>query len=85
MENFLLPNMIELFKTNLMSHFPPFSFFYHDFSYRNSAVICGPELCRRNGIMKTRLATNIDSYPLTLALCSNRLTPMVLTYLILSW
>ena len=27
-ENFLLPNMIELFETNRMSHFPPF---YDDF------------------------------------------------------
>ena len=34
----------------------------------HSAVICGPELCKRDPIMKTRLASNIDCYPLTLVL-----------------
>ena len=34
----------------------------------HSAVICGPELCKRDGIMKTRMASNIDCYPLTLVL-----------------
>ena len=57
-----------------MSHFPPF---YDDFSLQKfnfkdwifqSAVICGPKLCKRDGIIKTRLATNIDGYPLRLAL-----------------
>ena len=71
---FLLPNIIKLFETNRPSHFPPF---YDDFSYRNStlkdwifhfAVICRPELCKRDGIMKTRLATNTNGYPLRLAL-----------------
>ena len=32
MENFLLPNMMELFETNPVSHFPSL---YDDFSYRN--------------------------------------------------
>ena len=56
--------MKELFKTNRISHFPPF---YDDFAHRNftlkvfhSGVICGPELCKRDGIMKTRLANNIN-------------------------
>ena len=71
---FLLPDTKELLKTNRMSHFSPF---YDDFSGRNlsfknwifhSAVIYGPELCKRDGIMKTRLATNIDGYHLRLAL-----------------
>ena len=73
-ENFLLPNMIELVETNRMSHFPPFydAFFRQKINFKNwilhSAVICGPELCKRDGIMKTSLATNIDGYPLRLAL-----------------
>ena len=57
-----------------MSHFPPFydDFFLSKFSFKDrifhSAVICGPELCKRDQLMKTRLATNIDGYHLTLAL-----------------
>ena len=34
----------------------------------HSAVICEIELYKRNGIMKTRLATNVDVYPLRLVL-----------------
>ena len=34
----------------------------------HSVVICGPELCKLDGIIKTRLATNIGGYPLRLAL-----------------
>ena len=29
----------------------------------HSAVICQQELCKRGGMMKTRLATDIDGYP----------------------
>ena len=67
----LLLDMMELFETNRMSHFLPF---YDDFfpNFKDwifhSAVICGPELCKRDGIMKTSLATNIDSYLIRLAL-----------------
>ena len=74
MEIFLLPDMIELFETNRMSHSPPFcnNFFPHKFDFRDwifhSVVISGPELCKPNGIIKTRLATNIDGYSLRLAL-----------------
>ena len=48
----------------------------------HSAVICGPELCKRDAMMKTRLATNIDGYPMRFRdwYCSNKLTPMVLTW-----
>ena len=73
MEIFLLPNMMELFETNRMSYFPPFfnDFFLQKFNFKNwifhSALICGPELCKGDGIMKTRLATNIDGYHLRLA------------------
>ena len=69
-KTFLLPNMKELFKTNRMSHFPPFSddFVLLKFNFKDwifhSAIICGPELCKRDGMMKTMLATNIDGYPL---------------------
>ena len=71
---FLLPNMMELFETNRLSHFPPFydDFFLQKFNFEDwifhSAVICGPELCRRDVIKKTRLATNINGYSLRLAL-----------------
>ena len=34
----------------------------------HSAVICGPQLCKQDGMIKTRLATNIDGYPLRLVL-----------------
>ena len=34
----------------------------------HSALICGPELCKRDGMMKTRLKTNIDGYGLRLVL-----------------
>ena len=30
-----------------------------------SAVICGPELCKQDGMMKMRVATNIIAYPAT--------------------
>ena len=66
--------MIELFETNRLSHFQPFydDFFLKKFNFRDwifdSAVICRPELCKRDGVMKTRLATNIDGYFLRLAL-----------------
>ena len=57
-----------------MSHFPPFynDFFPLKFNFNNwilhSAVICRPELCKRDGIMKTSLATNVDGYTLRLSL-----------------
>ena len=57
-----------------MSHFPLFyvDFFLQKFDFKewifHSVVICGPELCKRDGIMKTKLATDIDGYPLSLAL-----------------
>ena len=34
----------------------------------HSVVICRPGLCKRDGIMKMRLATMIDHYPLILLL-----------------
>ena len=34
----------------------------------HSAVIYRPELCKRDGMMKTRLSTNIDGYPFRLVL-----------------
>ena len=74
MEIYLLPNITELFETNRMNHFPPFydDFFLKKFSFKDwivhSAVIYGPQLCKRDGIMKTRLATNVDGYLLTSAL-----------------
>ena len=74
MENFLLPNMIELFETNRMSHFPPFydDYLKQKFNFKDwifhSGIICGPELCRRYWMMKTRLEANICGYPLRLAL-----------------
>ena len=66
--------MIELFETNRMSHLSPFydDYFLWKFNFKDwilhSVVICGPELCKRDGIMKTRQATNIDGYSLRLAL-----------------
>ena len=65
--------MIELSETNQLSHFPCF---YDDFPIEikfkdwifDSAVIGGPELCNRDGIMKTRMVANIDGYLLRLAL-----------------
>ena len=57
-----------------MSRFPPFcdDFFLWKFNFKDwifhSALICGPELCRRDGMMKTRLETNIYGYPLRLVL-----------------
>ena len=71
---FLLPNMTELFETNRMSRFRPFynDFFPQKFNFKDwifhSAVICRPGLCKRDRIMKTRLAINIDGHPLRLAL-----------------
>ena len=54
-----------------MSHFPPFyhdiflqKFNFQDWIFHWILVICGPELCKQDGIMKTRLATNSDGYPL---------------------
>ena len=57
-----------------MSHFPPFynDFFLSEFNFEDwiflSVVICRPGLCKLDRIMKTRLATVIDGYPLRLAL-----------------
>ena len=74
MKNLLFPNMIGLFETNRISHFSSFydDFFLQKFNFKdwiiNSAVICGSELRKQDGIIKTRLATNIDGYPLRLAL-----------------
>ena len=48
-----------------MSHFRPFydDFLPQKFNFKDwifhSLVICRPELCKRDGITKTRLATNI--------------------------
>ena len=70
---FLLLTMIKLFETNRISHFPAFydDFSLQKFNFKNwifySALICGPKLCKRDGIIKTRLAIDIDSYPLRLA------------------
>ena len=76
---FLLPSMTELCKTNRVSHFLPF---YNDFNFEDwifhSVVICRPGLCKREGIMKTRMTTIIDGYPLRLALLLEKLIPMVL-------
>ena len=67
---FLLPNMTELFKTNRMSHFPPFydEFFLTKFNFKELDIsFCGNIQAR---IMQTRwnnerrLAINIDGYPL---------------------
>ena len=74
MKIFLLPNMIELFETNRMSHLPPFydDFFPQKFNFKywifHSALICGPELCRRDRMTNTRLETNIYGYLLRLVL-----------------
>ena len=57
-----------------MSHFSPFydDFLLHKSNFKDlifhSVLICGPELCRRDGMIKTRLETNIYSYPLRLVL-----------------
>ena len=57
-----------------MSHFLPFynDYFVSKFNFKDCifhfVVICGPELCERDGIMKARLATNVDGYLLRLAL-----------------
>ena len=57
-----------------MSHFPPFYdyIFPQKFNLKDwifhSVVICGPELYKRDGIIKTRLATIIDGYSLKLVL-----------------
>ena len=66
--------MIELVETNRMSHFPLFydDLFLKKFNFKDwilhFAVICGPKLCKREEIMIMSLATDIDGYPLTLAL-----------------
>ena len=55
-----------------MSHFLPFynDFFLQKLNFKDwilhSVVICGPELYKPDGMMKTRLATNVDGYPLRL-------------------
>ena len=60
--------------TNRMSHFPPLydDFFPQKFNFKDwifhSAQICGPHLCRQDGMMKTGLETNIDGYRLRLVL-----------------
>ena len=57
-----------------MSDFLPF---WHDFLLKkfnfkdwifHSVVICRPELCKRDGMIKTRLATDTDDCPLRLVL-----------------
>ena len=74
MENFLLLNRKEFLKTNRMSHLSPFydDFSLYKFNFKDriflSVVICGPELCKRNEMMKTRQATNINGYHLRLVL-----------------
>ena len=55
------------------AHDAPWSFlFLKKFNFEDwifhSAPICGPELCRPDGMMKTRLETNIDGYRLRLVL-----------------
>ena len=66
--------MTKLFATNRMSHFSPF---YGDFLLQkcnfkdwifHSTLFCGQELCRREGMMKTRLDTITYGYPLRLVL-----------------
>ena len=60
-----MPNVTELLKTNRMSHFMPFydDFFLQKVNFKgwifHSALICGPRLWKLDGMMKTRLATNI--------------------------
>ena len=55
MENFLLPNIIELFKTNRMSHFPSFydDVFLWKFNFKDwiihSAIISGPDIMQTRG------------------------------------
>ena len=57
-----------------MSHFPPFydDFFLQKLNFKDwifhSALIYGPELCRRDRIMKTKLETNTVGYRLRLVL-----------------
>ena len=66
--------MIGLFETNRMSHFQHFydDFVPWKFNFKDrifhSALICEQELCKRDGIMKARLAANIGVCPLRLAL-----------------
>ena len=75
--------MTELLKTNLMaiSSLYGMNFFPYEFNLKDctvySAVICRPKLCKRDGLVKTRLATNTDDYLLRLVLCSNELIPMI--------
>ena len=47
----------EPFPTYLQLFFPPeilLDWLFH------SAIICGPDLCKQDGMMKTRLATNTE-------------------------
>ena len=73
-KTFLLPNMKNCSRPIEGARFPPFydDFFLQKFNFKDlifhSAVICGPELCKRDGMMKTRLANDIDGYPLRLVL-----------------
>ena len=69
-------DMTELFKKNQMIHFLPFcnEFFVFKFNFKNckvySGVIYGLKLCKRDGIMKMRLAihtTKIVDNPLKLS------------------
>ena len=60
MENLSLPYMKELYEIN----FPPV---YDQFFFCRN-LTCGPEFCKQDGMMKTRLATNIDGYHLRLVL-----------------
>ena len=66
--------MIEPLEANRTSYLPPF---YNDFLMWKSnckiwkslsAVICRPELYKRDRIIKTRLATNVEGYFLRLVL-----------------
>ena len=67
-----------------MSHFSPSydDFLPQKFNFKDwifhSALICGPELCRRDGMMKTRLETNIDGYHFRLVLLFKSAYPMLL-------
>ena len=72
MHNFVFSIMKELLKMSPMSYFPVF--YYNSFLWKfnsegwilHSAVISEPELCKRDGLRKTRLVTNIDGYSLRL-------------------
>ena len=62
--------MKELLEMKRMSHSSPVTmmFFLYKFNFKDrifhSEVICGPESCKRDGMIKTRPAANLDGCPL---------------------